>query len=157
MRYAATRAHQGQSGSNSTWDPHFHPGYLFVPPPPSLRSLRKSVQIYNHQETFLLRLAPPDISYGKIPFQWGSSSRSVLAFHGPYAYIQERIHTHGLPERLRTGARHRAGACIFWIGKGTTGPTLSTQRGRVSISIHTNALSPAALIRYAKTTVCTLR
>jgi hypothetical protein len=59
----------GASGSNSTWDTHFHPGYLFVPPPTSLRSLRKSVQIYNHQETFLLRLAPPDISYGKIPYQ----------------------------------------------------------------------------------------
>jgi hypothetical protein len=144
----------GASGSNSTWDPHFHPGYVFVPAPTSLRSLRKSVQIYNHREMFLLRLAPPDISYGKTSYQWGSSSRSVLAFHGPYAYIQERIHTRGLPERLRTGARHHAGACTFWVGKGATGPTLSTQRGTVSISIHTNALSPAGLITYAKTIVC---
>jgi hypothetical protein len=147
------------SGANRRFDSDLHPGYFRVPAPNALpAAVRRERLVYMDQEPFMLRTSPPIITYGHTVTNWSSGSREVMVFVGPYLYIQERIHVHGLPSSLKQGTRHGAEPCVFWaqsLPGGRHG--LAVQVARVSVAVHTTALTARQLATYARHDICTVR
>jgi hypothetical protein len=74
---------------------------------------------------------------------------------GPYLVIQERLRPGGLPPQLQTGSPQTAGTCQTWSGTYPDGQRwLAFARGKASVLITTNALTPPQLIDYVARAMC---
>jgi outer membrane lipoprotein-sorting protein len=145
----------------SSWNARQFPGYYFVPPPPSLPvAERKFYQVVSHLDPFTGQILGPGIAYGGSGASVASRDPGwpVFNFTQPYVFIQERVDVRGLPDALKSGSRHTAGTCRFWAGALPNGVrTITLQRGKVSISVHTTALASDDLGYYAQRILCKLR
>lgn len=139
------------------------PGFLPAPPPRSYPGAPTVLEGVESRPTGPLnQTTAVNILFGQgqherdgVPSGSPSGQPAPPYLSGGYLYIQERVQASGLPAVLRMGAPVAAGDCRVRTGRYSDGQHwLAFARGKISVSMTTNAMSDRDLIDYVAREVC---